>query len=500
MILGPLTIDTMKLEWLARNIGCPVPVSGTWDVDIKGLAYDSRQVKPGFLFIAVPGRQQDGAAFIDDALKRGAAAVIGESSLALRHVPYLQVPDARMALADVACAYFAHPSAALDVFGVTGTNGKTTVAYMLRALLTAWGRRPGLISSVCYEMGTRRIPANRTTPEAPDVQALLRKMQQAGCDSVVMEVSSHALDQHRVRGMDFDVALYTNLSRDHLDYHGNMDSYFEAKRKLFSGLGQDNKTTVAVINLDDPWGRRLVTDLSGETVSVMTYGTVAEADVRAEDIVLESDGSRFMLRTPWGATPMYLRQLGRFNVSNALAAVAACGARGMGLDGMVRALHTMPGVPGRLQLVTAGQPFNVFVDYAHTDDALKNVLCILREITAGRIVLVFGCGGDRDRGKRAPMGAVAERYADQVFITSDNPRTEDPEAVIADIMAGVEDGSHCACCVDREEAIRAALREARAGDAVLIAGKGHENYQEFGHTIIPFDDAEVARRILNEKM
>lgn len=500
MILGPLTIDTMKLEWITRNSGCALSVTGGDDVDIKGLAYDSRQVKPGFLFVAVPGRHHDGAAFIDDALKRGAVAVIGEQPLALRHVPYVQVPDARIVLADIACAYFENPSASLDVYGVTGTNGKTTVAYMLRALLTASGRRAGLISSVCYEIGSRVIPANRTTPEAPDLQAMLRKIEEAGCDSVIMEVSSHALDQHRVRGMDYDVAIYTNLSRDHLDYHGNMESYFDVKRRLFTSLGRGGKEAIAVINRDDAWGRTLAADVAAGTVSVVTYGASAEADVRAENIRLQSDGSRFTVQTPWGTTPICLRQLGRFNVSNALAAIAACGARGMELERMVDALETMEGVPGRLQSVAGGQPFNVFVDYAHTDDALNNVLSILREITAGRMVLVFGCGGDRDRGKRAPMGAAAERHADHTYITSDNPRTENPECIAQEIAAGFTDASRYTLCLDRGEAIRAALTEARAGDTVLIAGKGHEHYQEFGQTIIPFDDAEVARKILSSTM
>lgn len=496
MILGPLKVDAMRLDWIAQKVGCAAAPSASWDVDIKGLAYDSRQVKPGFLFVAIPGRHHDGSAFIDDALKRGAVAVIGEQPLALRHVPYLCVPHARIALADIACAYFENPSAALEVFGVTGTNGKTTTAYMIRAMLDKATRSPGLISTICYEIGQRIIPANRTTPEAPDLQAMMQKMDRAGCQSVVMEVSSHALDQHRVRGIDFDVALFTNLSRDHLDYHETMEAYFDAKRRLFRELGQGNKQAVAVLNADDEWGRRLVDDVAGGPASLLTYGTGKDADVTVSDIQLDAGGSRFTVKTPWGDQAIRLHQLGRFNLSNALAAIAACGARGISLDVMVEALEHMQSVPGRLQAVAEGNPFNIFVDYAHTDDALSNVLQILREITPGRILLVFGCGGDRDRSKRPAMGRVAEQGADHTFITSDNPRTEEPAAIAEAIAAGYADPERHTICLNREEAIRLAIAQAQPGDAVLIAGKGHENYQEFGHTMVPFDDAEVARKIL----
>ncbi len=499
MILGPLKIDAMKLEWIARKIGCDTMPSGGWDVDIKGLAYDSRQVKPGSLFVAIAGRRHDGSAFIDEALNRGAVAVIGEQALALRHVPYLCVPDARIALADIACAYFENPSARLDVFGITGTNGKTTTAYMIRAILAAAERRPGLITTVCYEIGERIIPANRTTPEAPDLQGMLQKMERAGCDGVVMEVSSHALDQHRVRGIDFDVAVYTNLSRDHLDYHGTMDAYFDAKRRLFHTLGQGGKQALAVINADDPWGRKLIAEVVHGSASLITYGTAPGADVAAEDIRLDADGSRCTVKSPWGSFPLHLRSLGRFNISNALAAVAACGARGMAPDRMAPALEHMRNVPGRLQSVADGHPFNVFVDYAHTEDALSNVLEIVREITSGRILLVFGCGGDRDRSKRPAMGAVADQCADYTFITSDNPRREDAAAIAREIATGFKDASRYVVCLNRAEAIRDAITLAGVGDAVLIAGKGHENYQEFGHTVIPFDDADVARRLLGKK-
>lgn len=486
----------MRVEKIIEELSFTHVASAAHGVDVKGLAYDSRQVKPGYMFVAIPGRRQDGMTFIDDALQRGAVAVVGEETVALRHVPYVRVPDARRALADAACTFYGNPSADLTLFGVTGTNGKTTTTFMLRSLLTSAGSRPGLISTVHYEIGQRVIPANRTTPEAPDLQAMLQQMQRVGCRQVVMEVSSHALDQQRVRGIDFDVAIYTNLTRDHLDYHGSMENYFEAKRNLFRSLGHGGKKATAVINLDETWGRKLVEDVVGGPADCVTYGTQPGADVVAEDIVLNRAGSLCTVRTPWGSVSLQLTQLGRFNIHNALAALTACASRGMPLDTAAQALEKIEGVPGRLECVAPDHPFNVFVDYAHTDDALNNVLQILREITPGRIWVVFGCGGDRDRSKRPAMGAVAEAWGDHTWITADNPRSEDPAAIAGEIAGGFGDPAGYTVILDRAEAIQAAIQRAGAGDAVLIAGKGHENFQEFGNTVIPFDDVEVARAAL----
>lgn len=499
MILGPLTMETMRLEHIAIRLGVTSKATSWMDTEIKGLAYDSRQVKPGFLFIAIPGQRQDGVHFIDDALKRGASAVVGEGALALRHVPYLRVPNARHALADIACMFFGNPSSALAVYGVTGTNGKTTTAFMIRALLAGQGRRPGLISTVRYEIGQRNIPANRTTPEAPDLQAMLQKMDRAGCDSVAMEVSSHALDQERVRGIDYDVAVFTNLTRDHLDYHASMDEYFAAKCRLFTELGQGPKEAVAIVNLDDPRGADLVRIVGEGPAVCLTYGMQPGADVVAEHVRLDARGSRCTVKTPWGDAPLRLKQLGRFNVSNALAAIAACGAGGMPVEELTSTLADMADVPGRLESLTPQHPFNVFVDYAHTDDALQNVLVVLREITRGRIRLVFGCGGDRDRSKRPAMGRVAQQYADYTVITSDNPRSEEPETIAKSIAAGFTHRSAYTIELDREAAIRQAVYAAKPGDTVLVAGKGHEHYQEFAHTIIPFDDGEMVRKALEEQ-
>lgn len=495
MILGLLCEETMRIESLIQVIQ-PLSVRGEVEADVKGLAYDSRYVKPGCLFVALKGRHQDGARFIQEAVERGAVAVVSETpGWARKDVAHVQVEDARRALAEIACAFYEHPSSRLETFGVTGTNGKTTTTYMIRDMLKAAGRSPGLIGTVSYEIGARSIPANRTTPEAPDLQNMLDQMTRAGCRSAVMEVSSHALDQRRVWGIDFDVGVFTNLTQDHLDYHETMEQYFTAKMRLFRGLGQMQKAAVAVINLDDPWGQQLANVCSW--AECLTYGVHPGASVRAEDLSVGAEGSAFRLVTPWGEAPVRLTTLGRFNVSNALAAAAACGARGVPLETIVRALATFVAAPGRLETIPNDRGIQVFVDYAHTDDALFNVLTTLREITAGRLILLFGCGGDRDATKRPKMGAVAARLADCTILTNDNPRTEDPKKIIEDIRQGFQGHEAAAEAVeDREEAIARALSIAQPGDTVLIAGKGHENYQEFQHTVVPFDDREVARRLL----
>ncbi len=462
---------------------------------ITGIAYDSRRVRPGYVFVAIPGHRQDGAAFIEDAVARGAAVIVAEMSADTpRGIPCVRVSDAREALARVSNAFHDYPARRLDVIGITGTNGKTSTAYMIKAILARAGRAPGLISSVAYEMGERSIPAVRTTPEAPDLHAMMDQMLEAGCRSAVMEVSSHALHQKRVAGIDFSAGVFTNLTRDHLEYHGSMEQYAAAKAKLFTALGPGAR---AVLNMDDPTGRWLA-GLADLRADVITYGTAEGAMVRAADIQLGAMGSHGTVHSPWGTGRIRLCVPGRYNVSNALAALAACGAMGIDLRMMTDALAGVTAVRGRMEPVPNNRGLRVFVDYAHTDDALVNVLEMIREITPGRVLLVFGCGGDRDRGKRPKMGAVAARGADHVFVTSDNPRGEDPESILRDIVSGFEGRSNYTEIVDRESAIAEALKTARPDDTVLIAGKGHENYQEFSHTIVPFDDVEVARRIMDE--
>ncbi len=496
MLIGQLYEEAMRIESLLSVIQ-PMTVSGPTDPDIAGIAYDSRQVRPGYLFVALRGGREDGARFIEDAIQRGAVAVVSETSIrARRDVTHLRVEDARRALAEIACAFYGHPSSKLEVIGVTGTNGKTTTCFMIRDLLAAAGRRPGLIGTVQYEIGERCIPAARTTPEAPDLQAMLAQMLKVGCDAAVMEVSSHALDQKRVWGVDFDVGVFTNLTHDHLDYHGTLERYFAAKARLFAGLGRMEKAATAVLNLDDPWGQQLASMIGG-WAAIVTYGAHPAAQVRAEEIESDAGGSRFTVRSPWGDAEVRLPLLGRFNVSNALAAFATAGVRGVPVPTIVAALERFRGAPGRLERVPCERGVHVFVDYAHTPDALANVLVALREVRPRRLILVFGCGGDRDRAKRPEMGRIAADLADHVIVTSDNPRSEDPRAIIEQILAGMPPGSRYETIVDREEAIGRAIELARPGDVVLIAGKGHENYQEFSRHIVPFDDREVARRWLS---
>ncbi len=495
MILGKLCMETMRLESITRLIQ-PITVRGPLTFDIEGIACDSRQVKPNYLFVAVPGTQQDGAGFIDDALRRGAVAIVSEEDRwPKRTVAHIRVEAARLALAEIACAFYDNPSDKLTMAAVTGTNGKTTTSFMLREILAAEGQQPGLIGTVRYEIGGRVIPAVRTTPEAHDVQFMLDQMVRAGCKSAVMEVSSHALDQKRVYGTDYDVGIFTNLSRDHLDYHRDMATYFAAKMQLFRSLGEQRKAATAVVNLDDPWGQQLA-NTNGLRAGLLTYGEHEAAAVRAEDIELDAHGTRFLLRSPWGDAEAHLRLLGRFNISNALAAITAAGALGIQPARAAAVLAGMGPVPGRLEAVPNRQGIMAFVDYAHTDDALSRVLQAVRELRPRRIVLVFGCGGNRDRTKRPIMGAVAHRLADHVGLTSDNPRREDPQAIIEEIQAGMPGRERCEVIVDRAEAIARAAALARPGDALIVAGKGHEVYQEFADTVAPFDDREVLRHCL----
>jgi len=497
MILGQLCAETLKLEYISRIIQ-PLTIQGPQNLDIRGLAYDSRHVQPGFLFVALRGLHQNGTQYVDEAIRRGAVAVVTEGNgWTRRDIAHIRVEDARRAMAEIACAFYNHPARHLQLIGITGTNGKSTTSFMCRDMLKADGRTPGLLGTIRYEIGERQIPASRTTPEAPDIQRMLDQMVRAGCRSAVMEVSSHGLDQKRTWGMDLDVGVFTNLTQDHLDYHKTMEAYFAAKTLLFRALGQAEKQAAACINLDDPWGQQLAYT-GGLTAQVLGFGTHPSAVVRADEVVVNGEGCAFGLTTPWGTAPARLSLLGRHNVSNALAAIAACGALGVPLQTMLGVLAAMPAVPGRLEPVPNRRGLTVFVDYAHTDDALSNVLHTLRELTRGRLIAVFGCGGNRDKTKRPKMGAVVARLADYAIITSDNPRNEDPAEIIAQVVAGFGTTPNFETEVDREKAIAKALALARPGDVVLIAGKGHENYQEFVNTIVPFDDREVTARLLKK--
>jgi UDP-N-acetylmuramoyl-L-alanyl-D-glutamate--2,6-diaminopimelate ligase len=479
----------MQLKELVQAM--PVSkVEGTLEREITGITYDSRRVTPGMLFVAIPGQTTDGHEFINTAIERGALAVICErNGFTSSKATKIKVADVRSALACAATSYYSNPSAKLKVIGVTGTNGKTTVTFLIKSILEAAGMKTGLIGTVRYEIGDRIIPAHRTTPESLEVQQMMAQMVRADCQACVMEVSSHALEQKRVLGVDFDVGIFTNLTRDHLDYHGTMENYFVAKKKLFTALEQGPKKGIKVINIDDTFGVRL----AGESANVevdLTYGVDKAAKLRATQIQLSKDGSRFMVETPQRKFPVRLPLIGRHNIYNALAAVGAGLALNVDILKIQAALNAMQPVPGRLEVVSIGQPFGVYVDYAHTDDALENVLRTVREISKGQVLLAFGCGGNRDAGKRARMGKVAAELADFTVITSDNPRKESAEKIAGQIEEGfrARRSEGYSVELDRSRAISLLLGKARPADVVVIAGKGHETYQEFQDTVVPFDD------------
>ncbi len=455
-----------------RTRGNALPLEG---VDVGDLAYDSRRVAPGALFCCAPGLVADGHDHAADAAARGAVALLVERPVDVA-LPQAVVGSVRAEMGPIADRFFGAPSAELAVLAVTGTNGKTTTAYLQHAILDAAGLRAGLLGTVERRIGGAVEPAARTTQEAIDLHRDLRRMADAGERACAMEVSSHALDQDRVGGVRFAAAAFTNLTRDHLDYHRDMEAYFAAKARLFDGR------CPRAVNADDPYGRRLEAELRFAIDD-------PAAEVRAEDVRLGPDGSELRLRTPWGDADVRLGLVGRFNVSNALAAAASAGLAGVGIDAIAAGLAALPGVPGRMQVV--GSRPAVIVDYAHTPDALATVLDAVRPLARGRVICVFGCGGDRDRGKRPEMARAACAGADLVLVTSDNPRSEDPAAIIADVMAGA--GPNAEVEADRATAIRRAIGAAAADDVVVIAGKGHEQGQEAGGVVTPFDDAAVAR-------
>jgi UDP-N-acetylmuramoyl-L-alanyl-D-glutamate--2,6-diaminopimelate ligase len=494
-------------------------VKGPLDRPISGLVIDSRRVVPGNVFFALPGLRADGASYIDEAMSRGAVAVVSQKMPAHppARVTFIQVADARAALARVAQRYYRFPDGDMTVVGVTGTNGKTTVAYLVRHFLNG-GQRVGLLGTVSYDLGARTVPAFRTTPESLDVFGMLAQMRDAGCRHAVMEVSSHGIDQQRVNGLRFGAAVFTNLTRDHLDYHGTMDAYFAVKSRLFTG-GIGALPKVAVVNLDDACGQALAARLAEAAAGprVVTFGEHPDAQVRAENVVLNFRHTTFRLAWPRyhpddpragqagssGAvntlevdSPL----IGRYNVSNLLAAIAT--AWGLGRDPLVflARLRAFNGVPGRMERIDMGQSFNVLVDYAHTDDALRNALGMLRAITPGRLLVVFGCGGNRDRSKRPLMTAAVQHFADFAFATADNPRSEPLAQIFDDMRAGVTAPGKITWIDDRRRAISLALDMAKPGDCLLVAGKGHETYQEYADTVFPFDDRQTVRELIGIKV
>ncbi len=508
----------MRLGELVAGVGAVSGSAGGGDIDVEiaGLAYDSRKVAPGTLFFCVPGFRSDGHDFAAQAVRDGAVALVVERPLGLG-VPEVVVSSVRAAMGPVAARFHGDPTTRLKAIGITGTNGKTTTAFLARALLQAAGEQTGLLGTVTSIVGGRERPVERTTPEAIDLQADFRAMLDAGDRACAMEVSSHALQLGRAGGIRFAAAVFTNLTQDHLDFHPTMEDYFQAKRLLF--LPESGpRPGVSVINVGDPYGRRLAGEVDGAlTFAVDDLGdagghdAACDADYRATDLRCDFDRCRFTLHVPMGRSEIGRREValpmpGRFNVANALGALAVVHALGADIDTLVDALERGVHVPGRFEPVDAGQEFAVLVDYAHTPDSLDNVLRAARDIARGRVICVFGAGGDRDRGKRPLMGEIASRLADVAVVTSDNPRSEEPEAIVAEILAGIAPGAPASersvrVEVDRRAAIGWAIALAEADDVVVIAGKGHEQGQELaGGVKLPFDDVTVAREALGARI
>lgn len=464
--------------------------------EISALAYDSRRVQPGTLFFAIQGAKADGHAFVPQALQRGAAGIVSELAAPAEWASrWVRVPKIRRALADAARTFYSQPDSHLQLIGITGTNGKTTTCYLVDSILRAAGIRSGLFGTIEYRVGDSAIAAVNTTPESLDLISSFAQVVAWGGKAAVMEVSSHALAQERVWGFQFSAAVFTNLTRDHLDYHKDFDGYFAAKRRLFEGLGAP-PPELAVINVDDPWGVKL---LELPYAKRLTYGFNNGAQIKPKQVRFSGEGIEAAVVAPMGKVEIKSSLLGRVNLANILAATAV----GLGLDipkpSIEEGIASLKAVPGRFQRIDEGQPFLVLVDYAHTDDALRNVLKTARELARGHLIVVFGCGGERDRTKRPLMGEAAGSLCDFTVLTSDNPRSEDPLLIISDAVVGLQrTGKPYVAEVDREKAIRRALGEAREGDVVVLAGKGHETYQVLKDQTIPFDDREVARGILRE--
>lgn len=461
---------------------------------ITSLTLDSRKVVPGALFIAISGAKENGFFYIEEAISRGAVAVMVATFYEDERVTVLQVKEVRLALAYIARKFYGFPDKELHMVGITGTNGKTTVATLSQFLLKEDNHSVGMLGTIHYDLGQFTLPSSKTTPESIDLQMMFDQMVQKGCKSAIMEVSSHGIALQRVQYISFDVAVFLNLTQDHLDFHDDMESYFQEKVKLFTGsLG--NLPKVAIINIDDPYGRRLIEYIPSE-IQVITFGISEHAMIRSCDICLTSQGLSFELHWPDGAEIITSSLLGSFNVSNILASFAIGWVSGKTMNSLALKLKEFKGVRGRMEKVAIGQDFSVLVDYAHTGDALLNALKILKQITPGRLLVVFGCGGDRDRGKRWSMTKVAQEWADLSWATSDNPRNEDLEAIFQDMRLGVIAPDKIFFIPQRRRAIEKALEEARAGDCILIAGKGHETYQAIGKRVTPFDDCEVAKELL----
>ncbi len=495
----------MILREIIRGINIK-KFDGDDGLEISGISIDSNKVKEGYLFAALKGEKTDGHRYIDSAVAKGAAALLVEDvpGKAYPGISVIEAGDSRESLAKASANFYGNPTKELCLAGVTGTNGKTTVTYLLESIWNEERRNPGVIGTIEYRYGGRRVEAPMTTPESLDLMKMFREMRDSGVDTAAMEVSSHAIDRKRALECHFDAALFTNLTQDHLDYHGTIENYFNAKKRLFTELlpASEKENKFSVINIDDSFGKELAEEAPG-TVVAYSLGNKSAA-VFAESFSVSDVGITARVNTPWGAIRINSSLFGEHNLSNILAAASAALALGSSVTAVENAVARFSKVPGRLERVENTSGFQVLVDYAHTPDALKNVLRAVRPLTGGRVILVFGCGGDRDRTKRPKMGAIGKELSDVLIVTSDNPRTESPEAIIDDIERGVfESGAANKPYLrisDRKEAIRHAINMAREKDTVLIAGKGHEDYQIVGTTKFPFDDRTAARDILKEKL
>ncbi|MDD5669236.1 MAG: UDP-N-acetylmuramoyl-L-alanyl-D-glutamate--2,6-diaminopimelate ligase [Candidatus Omnitrophica bacterium] len=483
----------MRLCQLLQSLDTYKAAVPVRDVPVKGITAYSKDVKPGFVFVALKGAQANGSDFIRDALKRGAGVIISESEapvfLKNEKVQFIRIKNGRKAVGCLARAFFGNPSKKIKITGITGTNGKTTISYLIEALLKKNGNIPGIIGTVNYRFKNTVIVSHNTTPGPVELQAMLKRMSDEGVDHVAMEVSSHALDQERTVGIDFSSCIFTNLTQDHLDYHGTLENYFQAKVKLFRNA---RPGAYAIINNDDPYGMRL-RRLS--SFRVFTYGIEHKADFMAKDIRMDLEGTEFIFVLPRNEIRIKTKLIGRHNVYNVLAAAAWALREGVDIEIIRSVFASFPNVPGRMEHLETRRDFRVFVDYAHTEDALRNVISTLRQICKNRIIVVFGCGGDRDKSKRPKMGRIVSTLADFAVITNDNPRSESPRSIIGDIRKGISRKNYCVI-PDRFEAIEKALYLAAPGDVVLVAGKGHENYQIIKDQMIYFDDREVVRECL----
>ena len=472
--------------------------SGEWGDSINEICIDSRRVSPGAAFFALKGMRSDGNDYVEEAIERGATVVVSECpGRAHEGVAYVEVEDIRCVVAEVARRFHRYSSEKIDLVGITGTNGKTTVSFLLKHLLEKQGRAAGLIGTIFYDLGSKTIPAHRTTPESVDIYAMLAQMCEYGCRCGIMEVSSHSIDQKRIHGLEFRIAAFLNLTEEHMDYHNSMELYFKTKSELFNGK-TGSAPRVAVVNDDNPYGKRLLNSIPPE-VEVIRFGRSSNAEFYAEDIKLDGNGSRFVLNWPEGTREVSTSLLGEYNVSNILAALAISYALGCNIEQMIACLEDFKGVPGRLERIEEGQAFLVLVDYAHTEDAIKNVLTALQEVVKGRLLMVFGCGGSRDRKKRPLMTSTAMQLADLCWATTDNPRGDAIEEIFSDMRRGVVDQERISFVDDRRLAISQAIDAAEPEDCLLIAGKGHESFQEIKGSFVPFDDRVVTRNLLRLK-